>query len=569
MMKKIGKKMAELPLLFLQRLGEAAVIAFLYIVRNFWEFLGLFAKFLWDKSVKLRFKALAVFQYIGVFVASPFVKLWMSFCRMLRDIKKGKRKKGLFGALGAFFINFGRFVFGKQGLAVTAFNYAAPIISVVFLFNVVTDATSATYALKLTVNGKFLGYVENEQVFLDAEALVRQRVNYFESDKVIEVLPEFSVERIETSEKLTEFQVANAILRISDFNLEQAYGFYIDGVFYGAVMDNSEIDRTLKRLLNVYRSDNPDEEVSFINDIEWEKQDLYLAESIVDPRDIIKMITVTKEEAAYYTVESGDSHLLICDILDMTMEEVERLNPGFSEKGLYVGDQIRKNVEVPYLPVSISRTEEYEQTVPFETEYRNDSTLYVGSTNTTQKGADGVNHVVARVAYVNGVEISRTPTRITTVSAPVTKIVYNGTKPMPTGHVKIADAEYGKFIWPLNGGRITCNYGWDSSWGRSHTGIDIAGVGYGAPIFAGGSGTVILSRSGYYGYGDTIIIQHDSGLRTLYAHCSVRYVGEGEYVTQGQQIANVGSTGYSTGPHLHFEVRQGNAILNPNLYLPR
>ncbi|MDR0196617.1 MAG: M23 family metallopeptidase [Oscillospiraceae bacterium] len=569
MVRKINGKIVGMLALSLQKLGEAAVFAVVCSFRGLFEFLRLFLKFLWDKSVKLRAKIFSAFQYVGVFAASPFVKLWISFCKMVSDIRKGRRKKGVLGALGAFFTHFGRFAFGKQGLAVTAFNYAAPIISVVFLFNVVTAATSATYALKLTVNGKFLGYIENERVFLDAEALVLQRVNYHESDKVIETIPEFSIERIETSEKLTKFQVANEILRTSDFNLEWAYGFYIDGVFYGAVMDNSEIDGMLKSLLNVYRSGNPDEEVAFINTVEWEKQDLYLAESIVDPKSIIKMITVTKEEASYYTVEYGDSPSLVSDILGMSMEEIERLNPGFSERGVYVGDQIRRNVEVPYLPVSITRTEEYEQVVPFETEYRNDSTLYAGSTHAAVQGKNGSNHIVARVSYLNGAEINRVPVKVTAVSEPVTKVVNVGTKPVPTGGYKIADAAYGEYIWPLNGGYISCNYGWDAAWGRNHSGLDIAGVGYGAPIYAGGSGTVILSRSGYYGYGDTIIIQHENGMRTLYAHCSARHVGEGEYVTQGQQIANVGRTGVATGPHLHFAVRQGSIALHPNLYLPR
>ncbi len=118
-------------------------------------------------------------------------------------------------------------------------------------------------------------------------------------------------------------------------------------------------------------------------------------------------------------------------------------------------------------------------------------------------------------------------------------------------------------------GYISSPYGWRShpilGRGRLHAGIDFA-AGYGSTIRAADSGTVIYS--GWYGgYGKTIIINHGKGITTLYAHASKLYVQEGESVKRGQAISAIGSTGFSTGPHLHFEVRKNGTPVNPANYL--
>lgn len=121
----------------------------------------------------------------------------------------------------------------------------------------------------------------------------------------------------------------------------------------------------------------------------------------------------------------------------------------------------------------------------------------------------------------------------------------------------------GNIIWPV-GGQLTSRYG--PRGGRWHRGIDIAGPA-GREIRAAKSGTVVLA--GWYGgYGKAVIIDHGGGFSTLYGHTSKILVSEGERVEKGQVIALVGSTGRSTGPHLHFETRVNGNPVNPFRFLP-
>ena len=113
-------------------------------------------------------------------------------------------------------------------------------------------------------------------------------------------------------------------------------------------------------------------------------------------------------------------------------------------------------------------------------------------------------------------------------------------------------------------GIISSRYGETSGRSGGHCGLDIAAPS-GTPIYACGDGTVI--QAGWYGgYGNLVIIDHGNGVHTYYGHCSKLYVTKGEEVTSGQNIAAVGSTGDSTGPHLHLEIRINGSRINPQQY---
>jgi murein DD-endopeptidase MepM/ murein hydrolase activator NlpD len=124
-------------------------------------------------------------------------------------------------------------------------------------------------------------------------------------------------------------------------------------------------------------------------------------------------------------------------------------------------------------------------------------------------------------------------------------------------------------IWPLKG-RISSDYGWRFhpilNENRMHTGIDIAAA-QGTDIKAAADGTVILA-GWVSGYGLTTVISHGNNITTLYGHASKLLTQAGDKVKQGQVIALVGSTGMSSGPHLHFEIRSNGDPVNPWGWLP-
>lgn len=126
------------------------------------------------------------------------------------------------------------------------------------------------------------------------------------------------------------------------------------------------------------------------------------------------------------------------------------------------------------------------------------------------------------------------------------------------------------FIWPLIG-ELTAGFGWRvhpiSGERKFHKGIDIAAP-IGTPIFAAAPGIVTEAGWDEGGYGNKVVIQHADGRQTLYAHNNRLFVSKGQTVRQGDPIAEVGSTGRSTGPHLHFEVIQGQQLLDPIALLP-
>ena len=124
----------------------------------------------------------------------------------------------------------------------------------------------------------------------------------------------------------------------------------------------------------------------------------------------------------------------------------------------------------------------------------------------------------------------------------------------------------GGYIWPVDSRYITSTVGGRASPGgigsTNHKGTDIGRVGYTSPIYAAKSGTVIVSQYSS-SYGNYVVISHGSGNTTLYAHMSSRKVEVGQYVSQGEVIGITGSTGNSTGPHLHFEVTENGVRVNP------
>jgi murein DD-endopeptidase MepM/ murein hydrolase activator NlpD len=138
--------------------------------------------------------------------------------------------------------------------------------------------------------------------------------------------------------------------------------------------------------------------------------------------------------------------------------------------------------------------------------------------------------------------------------------------PSPPALTTVPEQYAGSLRWPLDAYIVSSEYG--ERWGKIHKGMDMA-ADEGEPVYAIAAGEVIYAGDGLRGYGNVVILRHDRKTSSLYAHNSELKVKQGDQVAQGTLIALLGSTGHSTGPHVHFEIRDGDTAVNPRTVLPK
>lgn len=241
-------------------------------------------------------------------------------------------------------------------------------------------------------------------------------------------------------------------------------------------------------------------------------------------------IAIPGADGAMYVVRAGDSLWEIARQMGSDVQSIKQAN-SLSSNIIYPG----QTLVVPGTTTGGTRV----------------TTASVGGTGASSSGSAGTATTGASTATG-----SSTTTGPTTSAGSSATYRYDAVNP---GSVGVSGAG---LIWPVYGG-LTSLFEW--RWGRMHTGIDIAAPS-GTGIRAAADGTVIYS--GWLGgYGQAVQIRHADGKVTLYGHASILNVKTGNQVKQGQIIANVGSTGNSTGPHLHFEVMVGGSYKDPLAYL--
>ena len=270
--------------------------------------------------------------------------------------------------------------------------------------------------------------------------------------------------------------------------------------------------------------------------------------------EIREKLTSKIHSTRQYTIKYGDTIEGIAKENGITSEELIKLNPGIKNSRLRAGRKLTVAKEMPFLSVEAVRHVEYTESIPFETKKVNDDTLYKGTTKVVTKGQTGERRVVADVTYVDNKEESREILSSVVTKQPVTKVIHVGTKERPKTMAT------GKLSRPVKGAIISSNYGMRR--GSMHKGVDFA-ARTGTRISAADGGTVTWAgwKSGGWGY--LVVINHGNGLETFYAHNSKVLVRVGQKVAKGEQIAKMGSTGNSSGPHVHFEIHKNGRYVNP------
>ncbi len=239
------------------------------------------------------------------------------------------------------------------------------------------------------------------------------------------------------------------------------------------------------------------------------------------------------------------------------MDEIIKANPELDPDHIYPGDRLSLIVPKPFLTVEVEYIHEYTRQVRFHTRVIMDPGLYRNESVIQRRGRFGEEKVRARLRLVNGLLREKEFIKITELSASVTAVIRQGTARTPDD-ILVASA-----FLPGGVGMITSNFG--PRWGRFHYGIDVSAP-VGTPVHAYEEGTVeFAGHSGILG--NLVTLKHKNGLVTRYGHADVIKVNPGDKVEKGQTIMLSGNSGYSTGPHVHFEVRNSGVAVDPLRYL--
>lgn len=267
-----------------------------------------------------------------------------------------------------------------------------------------------------------------------------------------------------------------------------------------------------------------------------------------------------------YTVKEGDTIEKIADDNKISVQEFLVSNSDFTSADniLYPGQTVSVAYANPMVDVIAKVKKVDDQTSYYSVEERQSSDVIIGNDQVIQNGENGINRVTQDIQYKNGFIEAAEVTKQDVIKPATNKIVVVGTK-------YVSGVGGGYWSWPTTSRNISSPFGWRS--GGFHEGLDIYNY-YGAPIYAANNGVVTIS--GWYGtYGLFVGINHNNGFGTGYGHMSAIAPGiqSGSVVERGQIIGYIGSTGYSSGPHVHFELFYGSKhpgynfsqFLDPNI----
>lgn len=235
------------------------------------------------------------------------------------------------------------------------------------------------------------------------------------------------------------------------------------------------------------------------------------------------------------------------------------------EKGFFNGvDVVTSNTILSQVELEVMEIvkETAKEVIPFETVYVDSDEVAKGESIVQTEGVDGLKVTKSKVIYKNGKEISR-EILSEKETAPVNKVVLNGTKSIANLTASQIEA-VGGVAFPLGNASyyVSSQFGYRTFDNSFHDGIDYA-ANFGTPVYSAMSGKVIFAGWDNTGYGNYVVVEHANGYVTGYAHLAEIVVSKGDTVEAGQCVGAVGSTGYSTGNHLHFSIRVNGEFTNP------
>lgn len=342
-------------------------------------------------------------------------------------------------------------------------------------------------------------------------------------------------------------------VKLSSFAIE------VDGKIVAGLETYDEAQAILKALIEPF---GESEDGVVIHEIYFKEKVEVVEEPVPhellgESEEILEYIKRGTKEKKVHVIEKGDYFGKIAELYGIHIEDLEAANPDVSPRALQIGQKLNLLVPKPFITVMTTENRIYDEVIPFDKVYEDNSGIYIGESSIKKAGQNGARTVEAKIVRANGIEYQREILSEEITKEPVTQITYKGTKALPP---KMGTGTLQK---PTNRGSVTSEFGW--RWGRRHEGVDI-GMPVGTSVRAADGG--VITFAGYQsGYGYLVKIDHGANMETRYAHLSQILVSKGDRVYKDEQIALSGNTGVSTGPHLHFEVRKSGIAQNPRNYV--
>lgn len=381
----------------------------------------------------------------------------------------------------------------------------APVAAAVVLILTICFWTCNDSPLTVNVGGEYIATIENEHVLTQASAQMHSALSDTDTnEQTTAPVMQVGLPTLGGTRTASVADVYEKLVDCNDAVVSNAAGLYVDGVFYGATEDTEGLSLALTQILDDAKARYDETTTTtFENDVDV----------------VTGVYGVSCLKSAQEIIDSAKQNFSIRLETDLTVE--------------------------------------YEKL--FTTIYEYDETKLDTYSEVKQQGKSGTQRVYYRLVYVDGMLTDSIVQSNTITVEPVDQIMVVGTRE--------SYSATGTFTWPVPYTRnVTSPF--EHRWGTFHWGLDISWSGiYGQDIVASDSGTVIWAGWDNSGYGNYVIIDHGNGYQTMYAHCCEVYVSTGDKVRKGDTIAGVGSTGYSTGDHLHFEIIKDGVKVDPELYV--
>jgi murein DD-endopeptidase MepM/ murein hydrolase activator NlpD len=438
-----------------------------------------------------------------------------------------------------------------------------------------SDLTTVYYVY---VNDKFVGTVADKT---EVEKMVEEKLTSIQKEyKDIDINLGLDVSYIpeqvfSSTTNADSSEVLNAIRSQMAVQAE-ASAIVIDGEPVAYLKDQEASKEVLKKLMLEYvsaeelagvenRKKSPNLPIPEVKENETRILDVRFTKDVsqslekIDPKNIltveeaVKLLKKGTLEEQKYEVKDGDVLSEIANLHDLRLAQLLSLNKELTDDSvLKPGQKLSVTVLKPYIEVIVDRQAYVKEEVAFQKEVVNNPKMPKGDIKKKQAGKNGVNGKVYLTSEKNGQVVKKETIKTEVLQEPVKEIIIKGTKVIPS-------RGDGSFVWPTNGGYVSSKQGY--RWSKMHKGIDIARPNN-YTIKAADNGVVV--SAGYDGgYGNKVVIDHQNGYRTVYAHLASISVRPGQTVAGGSKIGIMGRTGNSTGIHLHFEVYLNGKLQDP------